>query len=79
MWISVIGISVTMFYSALMHFRLITAKHAKEIDVMMSDDENETVSLHDFLILRSILNDCNYDISPEDRSALDSVITTITI
>ena len=58
----------------------------KAKDVEVSEDENEVTSplavgddveANDCAILRSILSDGRYNISAEDRSALDSVIVTL--
>ena len=58
----------------------------KAKDVEVSEDENEMTSplavgddveAKDCAILRSILSDGRYNISAEDRSALDSVIITL--
>ena len=58
----------------------------KAKDVEVSEDENEMTSplavrddveANDCAILQSILSDGRYNISAEDRSALDSVIITL--
>ena len=58
----------------------------EDTDVVMSKDENEMASplavgddveANDCAILQSILSDGSYNISAEDRSALESVIATL--